>query len=91
MLEHFFDNDIHAGDVYESKFILGQYPYIFKCGVSGPAMQLKPFNTKAYQIDVTTFDGLLKDSRGLPKVRKRKGGIRYKWYLTLNMELAQGG
>jgi len=107
LLEYFFENDIQADDVYESKFVLGQHPYIFKCEVAGPA-PLKAFNTKAYLIDVTTFDGVLKDSRGLPKVRKRKGGIRiwlskeepfknrvlrmsirYKWYLTLNMELAQ--
>jgi hypothetical protein len=107
VLEHFFDNDIKAGDVYESKFILGQHPYIFKCEVAGPAM-LKPFGIKAYLIDVTTFDGVLKDGRGLPKVRKKKGGIRiwlskedplknrvlrmsirYKWYLTLNMEFTE--
>jgi len=107
LLEYFIDNEIHAGDVYDSKFILGQHPYIFKCEVAGPAL-LKPFNTRAYLIDVTTFDGVLKDSRGQPKVRKKKGGIRiwlskeepirnrvlrmsirYKWYLTLNIELAQ--
>lgn len=108
VLEHFFDNEVKAGDVYESKFILGQYPYIFKCEVAGPAKHLKPFDTEAYLIDVTTFDGILKDSRGMPKVRKKRGGIRvwlskkepyknqvlrmsirYKWYLTLSMELAR--
>jgi hypothetical protein len=109
LLEYFLDNEIKVGDIHESKFILGQCPYIFRCEVDGPAL-LKPFNTKAYLIDVTTFDGLLRDSRGLPKVRKKKGGIRiwlskeepyrnqvlrmnirYKWYLTLNIELAESG
>jgi hypothetical protein len=107
LLEYFIDNEVKVGDVYESKFILGQYPYILKCEVAEPAL-LKPFNTKAYLIVVTTYDGLLKDSRGLPKIRKKKGGIRiwlskeepyqnkvlrmsirYKWYLTLKMELIE--
>jgi hypothetical protein len=74
-LEYFFENDIKAGDVFESKFILNGYPYIFKCEVGKPDV-LAPYRARAFRIDVTTYDGLLKDGQGNPKIRKKKGGIR---------------
>lgn len=108
VLEHFLESEVRNGDVYESRFILGEYPYIFKCEVGEPTV-VQPLNARAFPVDVTTYDGILKDGRGTPLVRKKKGGIRlwlskeepfenrilrmsirYKWYLTLNIQLDPG-
>jgi hypothetical protein len=73
--EFFLDNPVRPGEVYESKFILDGYPYLFKCEAGEPEF-LDSYRVKAYRIDVTTYDGLLKDKQGRPLVVKKRGGIR---------------
>lgn len=73
--EFFMDNPVQTGKAYESKFILDGYPYFFKCEAGEPEL-LETYGVKAYRIDITTFDGKLKDKRGQPLVVKKKGGIR---------------
>jgi hypothetical protein len=74
-LRYFLDHEVRAGDVYESAFILGGHPYIFRCEVEPPTLH-EPTRARVFPIDFTTYDGLEKDSRGRPKVSKKKGGIR---------------
>jgi hypothetical protein len=73
--EFFLDNPIRPGEVYESKFILDGYPYIFRCEAGQPDY-LAEFGVRAFRVDVTTYDGVLRDNRGKPVVVKKKGGIR---------------
>ena len=73
--EFFLENPIRTGEVYQSKFILDGYPYIFKCEAGGTDY-LEEFGVRAFRIDVTTYDGILRDYRGKPVVVKKKGGIR---------------
>ena len=73
--EFFMENPIRPGEVFESNFVLDGYPYLFKCEAGEPEF-LDEYGVKAYRIDVTTFDGKLKDKRGQPQVVKKKGGIR---------------
>ncbi len=72
---YFLEHEVETGDVYESTFILGGHPFIFRCEV-GPATIHEPTRARVFPIDFTTFDGLKKDGRGNPKVSKKKGGIR---------------
>jgi hypothetical protein len=74
-LEYLLENDIEIGDTYESKFILSGHPYIFKCEVSKKD-KFKRYGVSAFKIDVTTYDGIKKDDKGRPLVKKKKGGIR---------------
>lgn len=74
-LQYFLENEVEEGDVYESAFILGGHPYIFLCEV-GPATFHEPSRARVFPIEFTTLDGLEKDSRGRPKITKKKGGIR---------------
>jgi hypothetical protein len=103
-IEYFLENDIKKGDVYESKFILDGYPYIFRCEVIQLEI-LDRFGIPAYKIDVSTYDGLKKNKSGQPKIKKKKGislwlckhgkykdrflrvKIKYKWYLTLYLDM----
>ena len=75
VLEYFFDHEVNVGDAYKATFILDGHPYIFKCDVSERAY-LEPYQAWVYLIDVTTYDGLRRDSTGALKTIKRKGGIR---------------
>jgi hypothetical protein len=75
VLEYFIDHEVAAGDIREFSFILGGSPNIFKCEV-GKAAPLAPFGSKVFPIDFTVYDGLRKDSRGMPLVKQKKGGIR---------------
>jgi len=74
-LEYFSDREVAEGDVTEFPFILGGHPYSFKCEV-GKASALQPYGSKVFPIDFTTYDGLLKDGRGAPLVKKDEGDIR---------------
>lgn len=74
-LEHFLECEVREGDVYESRIVLGGRPLIFRCEV-GRATRLQSRGAKVFPIDFTTYDGLEKDGKGLPKVVKKKGGIR---------------
>jgi hypothetical protein len=74
-LEHFLECEVEEGDIYESRFVLGGRPLIFRCEV-GRATRLQSRGAKVFPIDFTTYDGLEKDGKGLPKVVKKKGGIR---------------
>ena len=74
-LRYFLEHEVEAGDIYESAFILGGHPYIFRCEVGPPTIH-EPTRARVFPIDFTTFDGLEKDSRGRPKVSKKRGGIR---------------
>ncbi len=74
-LRYFLEHEVKMGDVYEFAFILGGHPYIFRCEV-GPTTIHEPTQARVFPIDFTTFDGLKKDSRGKPKISKKKGGIR---------------
>jgi hypothetical protein len=66
---------VGSRDIHESAFILGGHPYIFRCEVGPPTVH-EPTRARVFPIDFSTFDGLDKDSRGRPKVSKKKGGIR---------------
>jgi len=74
-LEYFSDREVAEDDTYEFPFILGGHPYLFKCEV-GKAAALEPYGAKVFPIDFTTYDGLVKDGRGMPVVKKKKGDIR---------------
>ena len=71
-LEKLLDTDIEVGDVFESKFILSGYPYIFEVEVDEKEM-LKPFNVPTFKVCATTYDGIKKDRRGRPKLIRKKG------------------
>jgi hypothetical protein len=75
VLRYFLEHEVDAGDIYESAFILGGHPYIFRCEVGPPTIHT-PSRARVFPIEFTTFDVLEKDSRGRPKVSKKKGGIR---------------
>jgi len=74
-LEYFIEHEIAEGDTCEFPFIFGGHPYCFKCEV-GKAVALKPFGAKVFPVDFTAYDGLRKDGRGLPLVKKKKGDFR---------------
>lgn len=74
-LEYFSTHEVAAGDVHEFPFILGGYPYVFKCEV-GKAAPLEPYGARVYPVDFTTHDGMLKDGRGKSLIKKDKGDIR---------------
>ena len=74
-IEHFLECEIKQGDAFESRFVLGGHPFMFKCEV-GPATRLQSRGAKVFPIELTTYDGLERDARGMPKVVKKKGGIR---------------
>lgn len=74
-LEYFIEHEISEGDTCEFPFIFGGHPYFFKCEV-GKAVALKPFGTRVFPVDFTAYDGLHKDGRGLPLVKKKKGDFR---------------
>jgi hypothetical protein len=74
-LRYFLEHEVEAGDVYESAFILGGHPYIFRCEVGPPTIH-EPTRARVFPIDFMTFDGLKKDGRGRPQVSKKRGGIR---------------
>lgn len=74
-LEYFSGHEVAEGDIREFAFILGGHPYCFKCEV-GKATALEPYGAKVFAVDFTTYDGLLKDGRGMPLVKKKKGDIR---------------
>ena len=74
-LEHFLENDVEEGDVFESDIIIDSSPKIYRCEV-GKKEYLEEYRSHAYKIDVLTFDGLKKDKNGQPLAIKKKGGIR---------------
>jgi hypothetical protein len=74
-LEYFSAHDFAAGEVREFPFIFGGHSYVFRCEV-GKAARLEPYGNRVYPIDFTTYDGILKDGRGTPLVKKEKGDIR---------------
>jgi hypothetical protein len=74
-IEHFLECEVRECDVFESRFVLGGRPFIFKCEV-GRATRLQSRGAKVFPIDFTTYDGVERDDKGMPKVVKKKGGIR---------------
>ncbi len=74
-LRYFVEHEVREGDTREFPFVLGGHPYIFRCEV-GPATLHETSRARVFPIDFTTLDGLERDSRGRPKVCKKKGGIR---------------
>jgi hypothetical protein len=75
-LEYLIANDIQTGDVFESKFILNGYPYIFKCEVKKPEW-IESLGVSAFKVMVSTFDG--KRYRYGKPVAIKKRGIRI-WF-----------
>ncbi len=74
-LEYFIANSFEIGDVIEFNIILDGDPYILSCEVMKET-QLKGRQETVYQIDVTALDGIRKDRKGNPVVKKKKGAIR---------------
>lgn len=74
-IEHFLECEVSEGDVFESRFILGARPFLFKCEV-GRATLIQSQGAKVFPIDFTIYDGVERDDKGRPKVVKKKGGIR---------------
>ena len=74
-MEHFLEHEIREGDVYESRFVFGGRPFLFKCEV-GRATSIQTGGARVFPIDFTTYDGVEKDEKGMPKIVKKKGGIR---------------
>jgi len=74
-IEHFLECEIREGDVFESRFVLGGRPFIFRCDV-GRATLIQSQGAKVFPIDFTTYDGVERDDKGRPKMVKRRGGIR---------------
>lgn len=74
-IEHFLESEVREGDVFESMFVLGGRPFLFKCEV-GRATLIQSQGTKVFPIDFTTYDGVERDDQGRPKLVKKKGGIR---------------
>jgi hypothetical protein len=72
---YFLENDVKEGDVYQSRFVFGGHPFIFKCEVGRPVC-IQPSGAKVFPIDFTTRDGVERDSTGRFKVVKKKGAIR---------------
>lgn len=74
-IEHFLECEVREGDVFESRFVLGGRPFLFKCEV-GRATLIQSRGAKVFPIDFTTYDGVERDDEGRPRVIKKKGGIR---------------
>ncbi len=73
--EHFLECEVREGDVFESRFILGGRPFLFRCEVGRAALDQSQ-GIRVFPIDFTTYDGVERDDKGGPKVVKKKGGIR---------------
>lgn len=74
-LEYLMMNDIRAGDVIETPFILNGVPRVFRLEVS-ELVTLPRWKTRAYPVDIWAYD-LLKGKDKAPKeIWRKKGNVR---------------
>ncbi len=74
-VEYVMDHDLRVGDTTELPFILNGAPHVFRIEVSD-LVTLKPYKTRAYQVDIWTNDKDKPGEKPSKDVWKKKGNVR---------------
>lgn len=74
-VEYVIDHDLKVGDKAELPFILNGAPHVFRIEVSD-LVTLKPYRSRAYQVDIWTNDKDKPGEKPSKDVWKKKGNVR---------------
>lgn len=77
-LEYLMEHDIKVGEVIETPYVLNGVPRIFRSEVTG-LVTLSDYHTRAFQIDISSYDKVPAQEKGSRDVWKKKGNIRV-WF-----------
>lgn len=77
-LEYLMEHDIKVGEVIETPYVLNGVPRIFRSEVTG-LVTLSNYHTRAFQIDISSYDKVKAEDKGSRDVWKKKGNIRV-WF-----------
>ncbi len=77
-LEYLMEHDIKVGEVIETPYVLNGVPRIFRSEVTD-LVTLSEYHTRAFQIDISSYDSVKAEVKGSRDVWKKKGNIRV-WF-----------